>query len=169
MKKNNYDGICDSRKVYRNDVILLRHLGFIIIVCKQGTRLILIRMKLFSSEWSIFISAVVLFVLFLGLMVYANVACLLCNMQCSSRTGNVILSLIFLLLGVIQIIVFVNVKKHKLEGKRFIFTDNERQIKPPTKPEVNIGLKSLLGCHTSCIMFTNFLTNYAVLFPVKKG
>lgn len=98
------------------------------------------RMKLFSSEWSIFISAIVLFALFLGLMVYANVACLLYNMQCSSRTGNVILSLIFLLFGLIQMIVFVNVRKHKLEGKRLIFTDKERQIRPPTKPEVNIEL-----------------------------
>lgn len=58
-------------------------------------------------------------------------------MQCLSRTGNVILSLIFLLLEVIQIIVFVNVRKHKLEGKRLMFTDKERQIRPPTKPEVN--------------------------------
>lgn len=117
--------MCDSRKVYRNDVIYYVTWS-LSLVCKQGTEPILMRMKLFSSEWSIFISAIVLFALFLGLMVYANVACLLCNMQCSSKTGNVILSLIFLLFGLIQMIVFVNVRKHKLEGKRLIFTDKER-------------------------------------------
>lgn len=131
--------MCDSRKVYRNDVIYYVTWS-LSLVCKQGTEPILMRMKLFSSEWSIFISAIVLFALFLGLMVYANVACLLCNMQCSSRTDNVILSLIFLLFGLIQMIVFVNVRKHKLEGKRLIFTDKERQIRPPTKPEVNTEL-----------------------------
>lgn len=68
-------------------------------------------------------------------------------------------------------IVFVNVRKHKLEGKRLIFTDKERQIRPPKKPEVNIELKSFDRSPFRAAIphvFTKFLTKYAVLFLVKK-
>lgn len=66
-------------------------------------------------------------------------------------------------------IVFVNVRKHKLEGKRLIFTDKERQIRPPTKPEVkrrNHSIEVPFGL--PYLVFTKFLTKYAVLFLVKK-
>ena len=94
-------------------------------------------MKLCRSEWLIFIFIVILFGVSLGLMIYTNVVCIICNMQCSNRTNNMILSLIFLFMGIIQIAVFIMVRKQRLKKKHSIYTDKEKQIECPKKEEVS--------------------------------